>query len=72
MVRKTVSADPPEIFNLKLARWVLGVLGMLIGVVGKESLLGLILRQTRAEIGSLIRSEEQAPLSSPATAYKYN
>jgi hypothetical protein len=72
MIRKQVPADDPEIFNLKLARWVLGVLGMLIGVVGKESLLGLILRQTRAEIGSLIRSEEQVPLTSAAAAYKYN
>lgn len=46
------------VFNVKQARWVCGVLRMLIGVVGKDSLLGIILRQARGEIVSLVRSEE--------------
>lgn len=46
-------------FNPKQARWIAGVLAMLIGVVGKESLLGLILGQARGEIGSLLRAEQQ-------------
>jgi hypothetical protein len=51
--------DDPSFFNLKQAKWVVGILGFLIGVVGKESLVGLILRQSRAEIVSLVRGEEQ-------------
>jgi hypothetical protein len=43
---------------VKQARWLCGVLGMLIGVVGKDSLLGLILGQARGEIVSLVKSEE--------------
>ena len=45
-------------FNLKQARWMCGVLAMLIGVVGKESLLGMILGQARGEVVSLVHSEE--------------
>jgi hypothetical protein len=41
-----------------MARWVIGVLGLLIAVVGEESLLGLILRQTRSEVSSLVKDEE--------------
>ncbi len=37
---------------------MVGVLSMLIAVVGKDSLLGLILRQTCAEINSLVRDEQ--------------
>ena len=35
-------------------------MGMLIAVVGKESVLGLVLRQARFEIFSLVRAEEPA------------
>jgi hypothetical protein len=45
-------------FHLSQARWLVGVLSMLIAVVGKDSLLGLLLRQTRAEINGLLRDEE--------------
>ncbi len=51
--------DEPPFFDLKQAKWAVGILGFLIGVVGKESLVGLILRQSRAEIVSLVRGEEQ-------------
>jgi hypothetical protein len=60
--------DEPPFFNLKQARWVIGILGFLIGVVGKESLIGLILRQTRAEIISLVRGEEQGQTGSSQLA----
>jgi hypothetical protein len=40
-------------FNPSHAKWVAGVLGMLIAVVGRDSLIGHILRQTRAEITSI-------------------
>jgi hypothetical protein len=43
---------------------------MLIAVVGKNSLLGLILRQTRSEINSIVRHED--PDAVPATAYRNN
>lgn len=56
----TVPADEEAgFFNLALAKWVLGILAMLIAVVGRETLLGLILHQTRLEIASLVRDEEQ-------------
>ena len=58
MMSKRAPKEDVEIFNLPLARWTVGVLGMMIAVVGKESLLGLILRQTRTEIASLIRDEQ--------------
>jgi hypothetical protein len=34
---------------------------MLIAVVGKDSLLGIILRQTRSEITSVARGEDRHP-----------
>ena len=40
-----------DFFSVPVAQWV-------IAVVGKESLLGLILRQTRSEITSLVRDEQ--------------
>ena len=45
--------------NVRQARWLVGVLGMLIAVVGKDSLLGLILGQTRREVSSLVEAEEE-------------
>ena len=53
MARATTSA----FFNLSHARWLAGVLGLLVGVVGRDSLLGLILRQARSEVVSLVRAE---------------
>jgi len=53
------SATQAPFFNVKQARWLTGVLAMLIGVVGKDSLLGLILGQARGEITSLLRAEQR-------------
>ncbi|HTU16497.1 MAG TPA: hypothetical protein VMG10_00415 [Gemmataceae bacterium] len=72
MARKNTSDDESSFFNLAHARWVVGVLGMLIAVVGKESLVGLLLRQTRREIDSLIEDEQPAPSVERANRYKYN
>jgi hypothetical protein len=58
MVRRYKSVEEVEFFSLPMAKWVIGVLGLLIAVVGKESLLGLTLRQTRSEISSLVKDEE--------------
>jgi hypothetical protein len=58
MMRMLAPDEDVEVFNLPLARWTVGVLGMIIAVVGKETLLGLILRQTRTEIACLIRDEQ--------------
>jgi hypothetical protein len=49
--------EPGPLVNAAHARWVVGVLNMLIAVVGRTSLLGLILRQTRSEIASLVRPD---------------
>jgi hypothetical protein len=61
MARSNTSESEVSFFNLAHAKWVAGVLSMLIAVVGRESLLGLILRQTRSEINSLVRDEEPVP-----------
>jgi hypothetical protein len=58
MIYKYKATEEAEFFNVRLAKWVLGVLAMLIEVVGPESLVGLILRRTCSEIASLVRDEE--------------
>ncbi len=58
MIRKYQPAEEVEFFNLPMAQWVIRVLSLLIAVVGEESLLGLILRQTRSEIASLVQDEQ--------------
>jgi uncharacterized membrane protein len=64
MINKQKQAENSEFFSLPMAKWVVGVLAMLIAVVGKETLVGLILRQTRSEIMSIIR-DEQPPAFRP-------
>lgn len=49
MARANTSVVNVSFFNLPHAKWVVGVLSMLIAVVGKDSLLGLILRQTHGD-----------------------
>ncbi|HEV3260315.1 MAG TPA: hypothetical protein VG013_25900 [Gemmataceae bacterium] len=63
------SPESAAFFNLPHARWVVGVLSMLIAVVGKDSLLGLILAQSRSEIAGLVRDREGDPT---AACYKNN
>jgi hypothetical protein len=72
MIRKNTSSDEDSFFNIAHARWVIGVLSMLIAVVGKESLVGLLLRQTRREIDSLIQDEQPTPAVERAARYKDN
>jgi hypothetical protein len=72
MARANPSPDETSFFSLQHAKWVTGVLSMLIAVVGKESLLGLILRQTRSEITSIIRDEEPDPVPARAACYQNN
>ena len=69
---KEKHASQDSFFNIAHARWVIGVLGMLIAVVGKDSLVGLLLRQTRREIDSLIQDEEPTPAVQRAARYKEN
>jgi hypothetical protein len=69
MAVKQTSGREAPFFNVPQAKWLLGVLSMLIAVVGKESLLGLLLRQTRFEINSLVRDEETHPAR---VAYRNN
>jgi hypothetical protein len=70
MARAKAHSEEESFFSLPQARWVVGVLSMLIAVVGRESLLGLILRQTRSEIKSIVEDEEPGP--TPASCYKNN
>lgn len=62
MTRPTPCEEGDFFFDVDLAKWVTSVLNMLIAVVGKESLLGLILRQTKTEITSLVRDEQATPI----------
>ena len=60
MLPKSDSAKTQTaVFNVKQARWLCGVLNMLIGVVGKESLLGMILGQARGEMGVMVLDPDQ-------------
>jgi hypothetical protein len=61
--------DPSSFFNVPQARWVIGVLNMLVAVVGKDSLLGLVLRQTRSDIAGLVRRQER---DSASACYRNN
>jgi hypothetical protein len=72
MARNNTPEDEKSFFNIAHARWVIGILGMLIAVVGKESLVGLLLRQTRREIDSLIQDEQPSEAVERAKRYKYN
>jgi hypothetical protein len=70
MARAKPPSGEESFFSLSHARWVLGVLSMVIAVVGRDSLLGLILRQTRSEIASIVRDE--GPDAAPARCYENN
>jgi hypothetical protein len=72
MPAKHVSTEEMPFFSVPQAKWVVGVLSMLIAVVGRESLLGLILRQSRAEITSIVRDEEPDPAALRQACYKNN
>jgi hypothetical protein len=72
MARQNPSATEIPFFNVAHAKWVIGVLGMLIAVVGKDSLLGLVLRQTRFEINSLIQDDRPSPTVERAIRYTNN
>lgn len=72
MIQRYPSAEKVEFFSLPMAQWVIGVLGMLIAVVGKESLLGLILQQTRSEIASILRDEQPSPDYRNASGFQSN
>jgi hypothetical protein len=61
MMDRRKAAQDADFFSVPLVQWVIGVLSLLIGVVGKESLLGLLLRQTRSEIASFVRDEQGSP-----------
>jgi len=60
IMKKVRRPAEPALLNVQHARWVSNVLNMLIAVVGKETILGLLLGGTRAEIASLLRTVEPA------------
>lgn len=65
-------SDRSAFYNLGQARWVACVLNMAIAVVGRDSLLGLLLRQTRAEVLSLIEDEGKHKLRARAACFENN
>ena len=66
MARLHPSSEDASFFSLPHAKWVIGVLSMTIAVVGRDSLLGLILRQTRSEITRIFATSGPTP-PRPAT-----
>jgi uncharacterized membrane protein len=72
MARVNVASQESPFFSLPHARWVVSVLNMLIAVVGRDSLLGLLLRQTRSEIESIIRDEAPDIATARAAQYQNN
>ena len=72
MDRLHPSSEDAAFFSIPQAHWVVGVLNMAIAVVGKDSLLGLILRQTRSEITSIVRDEEPDADVMRAACFKNN
>ena len=62
VARMHTSRDEDPFLNLRHARWAVGVLKLIIAVVGEDSLVGLIVRQARAEIVSVLRDEQQVAL----------
>ena len=51
-------ANTSDFPDLSQARWLAGVLGLLIGAVGKDSLLGRILGRARSEVVGLLRHHQ--------------
>jgi hypothetical protein len=72
MMRRYQCTEDVEFFSIPLAKSVIGILGILVRLVGEESLLGLILRQTRSEIASLVRDEERTADYPNDQWFKYN
>jgi hypothetical protein len=66
------SREEVAFFSLPQAKWVVGVLSMLIAVVGRDSLLGLMLRQTHAEINGIVRDEEPDAGRARQASFKNN
>ncbi len=66
------SSEEASFFSLPHAKWVIGVLNMTIAVVGRDSLLGLILSQTRSEIAEIVRDERPDAAKARASSYQNN
>jgi len=59
VARMHSSREEVPFLNLRHARWAVGVLKLVIAVVGEESLVGLIVRQARCELVSVLRDEQE-------------
>jgi hypothetical protein len=58
VARMHTSNDEVPFLNLRHARWAIGVLKLVVAVVGEDSLVGLIVRQARSELVSVLRDEQ--------------
>jgi hypothetical protein len=72
MAKKQSHDEDDSFFNVEHGKWVVGVLNLTIAVVGRETLLGLLLRQTRSEVMTLVRDEEPDPAAGRLAAFKNN
>ncbi len=57
VARMHPSRDDAPFLNIRHAKWAVGVLKLVAAVVGEDSLVGIIVRQARAELVSVLRDE---------------
>jgi hypothetical protein len=62
VARMHASKDEVPFLNVRHAKWAVGVLKLVIAVVGEDSLVGLIVRQARSELVSVLRDEQEVTL----------
>jgi hypothetical protein len=72
MARTTSPSREAPFLNVSQAGWVVRALTMLIAVVGRDSLLGLILRQARSEITSVVQPDEPGAARAGTKSYINN
>jgi hypothetical protein len=59
VARMHPSRDDAPFLDVRHAKWAVGVLKLVIAVVGQDSLVGIIVRQARAELVSVLRDERE-------------
>lgn len=58
VARLQAAREEVPFLNIRHAKWAVGVLNLVVAVVGEESLVGLIVRQARSELVSVMRDEQ--------------
>ena len=72
VARMQSSREEVPFLNFRHARWAIGVLKLVIAVVGDESLVGLIVRQARSELVSVLRDTDEVSIGKRVYAIRYD